>query len=88
MIRWGGWIRGGVRGDRAGGAEIHHYSGDASNPYGHYSIRVTMSTDSPHTRQVITSSNRGYMTDEQCSRGLGKQAKIDSYFPAAALDSK
>jgi hypothetical protein len=38
-------------------AKIHHFEGDAANPYGHYSIEVTHGSKSMHTHQVITAAD-------------------------------
>lgn len=43
-------------------AEIHHYPGSASNPYGHYSVKVTNGETSLHTHQVITTSDLSHTT--------------------------
>ena len=42
---------------KEGHAKIHHYPGNQSNPYGHYSIETTVDGKSLHTHQMITEAD-------------------------------
>ena len=66
-----------IFGLECGKARIHHYDGDADNPFGHYSIEILDNKGKPmmHTHQVITSSNHSTTTITNRTDFLGKPNK-------------
>lgn len=66
-----------IFGLECGKARIHHYAGDADNPFGHYSIEIldNKGKSMTHTHQVITSSNHSTTTITNRTDFLGTPNK-------------